>query len=69
MKVKDLIYQLLEYPMDFELLVSKDQEGNGFNKLETIQPEMIDDDGDILCEDTCINEDIPYVLNAVVIWP
>ena len=36
MTIKELIQELLEYPLDYEVIMSKDSEGNNFSPLRQL---------------------------------
>jgi hypothetical protein len=71
MKVSELIEQLKELPQDFEVVQSKDGEGNEFSPLADVSTAMYVADstwsGELRDEEEM--EDEEYKENAIVFWP
>lgn len=70
MKVEKLIEILNDIPLDFEVVVSKDSEGNGFSPLSSLETRMYEADstysGSLIDKEG--NEET-YKENVVVLWP
>lgn len=47
MKVSELIEQLQELPQDLDVWRAKDDEGNGFDEVYTLEEYVMTEDGDI----------------------
>lgn len=76
MTVKELKEFLEQFPDDYTVLVSIDDEGNGFNELSGSFTTGAWEDGDLLSEEDIAaaagmigEEPWPYVENAVLLWP
>ena len=73
MKVKELINQLSELNQDYEVVMSKDGEGNSFSPFADIGLFMYIPDstwsGEIKSKEDCDYNGVDYVENAVCLWP
>lgn len=74
MKVKDLIKQLSELPQDYEVVMSKDGEGNDFSPCaDAAGPYMYEPDstwsGQVWSEEARAEDGEEFKPNAVVLWP
>ena len=71
MKVKDLMNLLKDLPQDYEVILSKDGEGNDFSPLADHGLYMYVPDstwsGEAVCKEECDEEN--YQENSVVLWP
>jgi hypothetical protein len=80
MKISELISELQKLDPSLEVLIAKDEEGNGFSKLETIDsgrhfdPEDTDNvwndedqDDDCADDDECKAPD--DALPCIILWP
>jgi hypothetical protein len=78
MNVATLIEELSKYDPSFEVILSKDEEGNGFSPLaepsksnyipETTYSGYILNDEDLASEEIGIEEGV-MPINCVVLWP
>ena len=72
MKVKELIELLQAKNPEFEVIMSKDGEGNGYSPLSNLSDEMYQADstwsGEVVCKEDC-EEDFEYEANAIVLRP
>jgi hypothetical protein len=80
MNISKLISELQKLDPSLEVLIAKDEEGNGFSKLETIEsghhfdPEDTDqiwnyDDQDDDCAEDDECEAPPGALPCIILWP
>ncbi len=70
MKAIDLIRKLNAFPANAEVVIAKDEEGNGFNELEEVEYSAIERDGyeiDVLHPDD--EDDDGEYERAIVLWP
>lgn len=73
MTIKELITQLMEYPPDLKVVLSKDAEGNGFSPVYEAEPALYVPDstwsGEVYnSDDPDILED-PNAEQVLVFWP
>jgi len=62
MKVSELIKLLKEVPMDYEVLLSSDEEGNRYTPMSEYLGECVYKDGEV--SDVKLNE-----TNAIILYP
>ena len=66
MKVAKLIKRLSKLDQQLEVLISRDEEGNGFNMLAEVQQCFYDpDDIEVYADE----DREPWMKRAVILWP
>lgn len=73
MTVRELIEFLKTKPQEFNVILSKDAEGNGYSPLADLSEEMYEPistwSGNVVCEEDIQDEDFEFQLNAIVLHP
>ena len=73
MTIKELLKELEGLPEDFQVFIAKDGEGNSYSSLYTISDEEYIPESSYTIElrdaQECIEEDIPWNANCIVLWP
>lgn len=69
MKVHELMELLSALPQNVELWVSRDEEGNAFNRLAYVEEEYMSVDMEPIHPDDLDEYDEDEVTRAVVLWP
>ena len=71
MKIKDLIEKLAEYPEDYDIILSKDEEGNGYISLYCIEEGYFEGEDFYHIEDLKSEFDglIPPKCNCITLFP
>lgn len=67
MIVREVVDRLLAMDQTLEVVVARDEEGNGFSPLHAVEDSFMDADGDPIHPDELQYFDNPE--RAVVLWP
>jgi hypothetical protein len=68
MNVRELILELVDFPPDMEVMISRDSEGNLINRIECVGDHFVGPSGGLEDEGP-LEGTIHGVRRALVIWP
>ncbi len=69
MKVKELIEILQKCNPELDVVLQKDSEGNGYDKMHSWEADLMYRDGEVYDKEYCDEYDIPLRPNCVVLAP